>query len=76
MQLLMSLKLKLQFVDSHVRKVLWLCLKKQGVSSGILDLLLLLLDLLEVVIERSNQMLVDDPANPINNGADGSLIRV
>ena len=72
----MPLKLKLQLVDSHVRQVLRLSLKEQWISSGILDLLLLLFDLLKVVIERSNQVLVDYPANPIDYGANSGLIGV
>ena len=70
----MSLKLKLQFVDCHVRQVLGLCLEKQGISSGVLHLLLLLPDLLKVVIERSNQVLVDYPTDPIDDSGNGGLI--
>jgi hypothetical protein len=75
-QLLVSLKLKLQLVDGHVRQVLGLSLEKQRVSSGILDLPLLLLNLLKVVIERSNQVLVDNSTNPINDGTNSSLVGV
>ena len=76
MQLLVSLKLKLQLVDGHVRQVLGFCLEQQWISSGVLDLLLLLFDFLKVVIERSNQVLVDNPADPIDYGANGGLIGV